>query len=127
MLKVRPGSHRNDTPKNESVIEASLELQGMRRELRTLGLALAATLVAACSSRGNLSIGSGQSSAGQNVDFGIAYIKRSIPAGDTTDDTAALAVTADAQQPVLPRGRQPADADPVRRHLAEAAARRPKL
>jgi len=63
----------------------------MRRELRTLGLALAAAVIAACGSRGNPSIGNGQSTVGQNVDFGIAYIKRSIPAGTTSDDTTALA------------------------------------
>jgi hypothetical protein len=77
--------------------------QGMRCELRTLGLALAAVLVAACSSRGNLSIGSGQSSAGQNVDFAIAYIKRSIPAGNTSDDTAALAKLRAKDDVTLPR------------------------
>ena len=75
----------------------------MRCELRTLGLALAAVLFAACSSRGNLSIGSGQSSAGQDVDFGIAYIKRSIPAGDTSDDTAALAKLRAKDDVTLPR------------------------
>lgn len=75
----------------------------MRCELRTLGLALAAVLVAACSSRGNLSIGSGQSSAGQNVDFAIAYIKRSIPAGNTSDDTAALAKLRAKDDVTLPR------------------------
>ena len=75
----------------------------MRRELRTLGIALAAAVVAACSSRGNLAIGNGQSSTGQNLDFAIAYIKRSIPAGNTTDDTAALAKLRAKDDVTLPR------------------------
>ena len=75
----------------------------MRCELRTLGLVLAAAVVAACSSRGNLSIGSGQSSSGQNVDFAIAYIKRNIPAGNTTADTTALAQLRAKDDVTLPR------------------------
>jgi hypothetical protein len=62
----------------------------MRRHTRTLGIALAAAIIAACSSRGNLNIGSGQSSGGQNIDFAIAYIKRTIPS-DSTDLTALRA------------------------------------
>jgi hypothetical protein len=62
----------------------------MRRHTRMLVIALAAASIVACSSRGDLDIGKGQSSGGLNVDFGIAYVKRTIPT-DTTDLTALRA------------------------------------
>ncbi|HEY6452449.1 MAG TPA: hypothetical protein VIX87_07600 [Steroidobacteraceae bacterium] len=62
----------------------------MRRQLRTLGITLAAAIFVACSSRGDLDIGKGQSSGGQNVDFAIAYIKRTLP----TDATGLAALRA---------------------------------
>src|SRR6202167_5284698 len=61
----------------------------MRPHTGLLGVALAAA-VAACSSHGNLNIGSGQSNSGQNIDFAIAYIKRTMP----TDPTALAALRA---------------------------------
>jgi len=78
-------------------------LKVMRRHIRTLSIVLAAAAVVACSSGGNLSIGSGQSSGGQNVDFAIAYIKRSIPAGSTAADATALAALRAKDDVTLPR------------------------
>src|ERR1039457_7304391 len=69
----------------------------MNSQPRTLGIALAAAIIAACSSRGNLNIGSGQSSGGQNIDFAIAYIKRTIPSDST--DLAALRAKDDVTLP----------------------------
>jgi hypothetical protein len=69
--------------------------------LRTLAIALAAAAVAAmagCSSRGNLAIGSGQSSGGQSNDFAIAYIKRTLPT-----DATALAQLRAKDDVTLPR------------------------
>jgi len=69
----------------------------MRRQTRTLGIALAAAIIAACSSRGDLNIGKGQSSGGLNIDFAIAYIKRTIPADAT--QLAALRAKDDVTLP----------------------------
>jgi hypothetical protein len=55
----------------------------MRRHIRTLGIALMAAVIAACSSRGNLDIGKGQSSTGLDIDFAIAYVKRTLPTDST--------------------------------------------
>ena len=88
VLKVRPGSHRSCAPKNESVVEASLELPGMRRELRTLGVALAAAVVAACSSRGNLAIGNGQSSDWPEPRLRDCLYQAQHSGGQHHDDTA---------------------------------------
>lgn len=64
----------------------------MKRYLCTLGIALSVAVLGACSSGGNLSIGSGQSSlSGQSNDFAIAYIKRTLP----TDGTALAQLRAD--------------------------------
>ncbi len=56
----------------------------MKREIRRLCTALAlATLtitLAACGSGGSLDIGRGQTGNGATTDFGIAYIKRTLPA-----------------------------------------------
>jgi len=60
----------------------------MKRELRLFGRLLLGTLLAACSSRGSLDIGKGQSSQGATTDFGIAYIKRVLP----TDPIALAAL-----------------------------------
>ncbi|HXR20342.1 MAG TPA: hypothetical protein VN757_10460 [Steroidobacteraceae bacterium] len=70
----------------------------MRRNICALGIALAAVAIAACSSRGNISLGSGQPSGGLNVDFAIAYIKRAIPA-----DAADLAQLRAKDDVTLPR------------------------
>jgi hypothetical protein len=70
----------------------------MRRQTRTLGIALAAAIIAACSSRGDLNIGKGQSSGGLNIDFAIAYIKRTLPA-----DAADLAKLRAKDDVTLPR------------------------
>ncbi|HEY5020823.1 MAG TPA: hypothetical protein VII17_07370, partial [Steroidobacteraceae bacterium] len=69
----------------------------MRRQTRTLGIALAAAIIAACSSRGDLNIGKGQSSGGLNIDFAIAYVKRTIPADAT--QLAALRAKDDVTLP----------------------------
>jgi hypothetical protein len=69
----------------------------MRRHLRMLSIAFAAASIAACSSGGNLNIGSGQSSGGLNADFAIAYIKRALPADST--DLAALRAKDDVTLP----------------------------
>lgn len=71
----------------------------MKRYLCTLGIALAAALMGACSSGGNLAIGSGQSSGGQSNDFAIAYIKRTLPT-----DSADLAKLLAKDDVTLPRG-----------------------
>ncbi|MDE2221078.1 MAG: hypothetical protein KGJ52_11955, partial [Gammaproteobacteria bacterium] len=55
----------------------------MNREIRLLGALFAALLMSSCSSSGSVDIGRGQS-AGGSTDFGIAYIKRTLP----TDPTA---------------------------------------
>ena len=70
----------------------------MKRYLCTLVIALAAALVAGCSSRGNLAIGSGQSTGGQSNDFAIAYIKRTLPT-----DATALAQLRAKDDVTLPR------------------------
>jgi hypothetical protein len=70
----------------------------MKRYLCTVAVALTAALIAACSSRGNLAIGSGQSSAGQSNDFTIAYIKRALPT-----DATALAQLRTKDDVTLPR------------------------
>ncbi|HEY2419062.1 MAG TPA: hypothetical protein VGH84_14155 [Steroidobacteraceae bacterium] len=70
----------------------------MRRQTRTLGIALAAAIIAACSSRGDLNIGKGQSSSGLNIDFAIAYVKRTLPA-----DAAGLAQLRAKDDVTLPR------------------------
>jgi hypothetical protein len=62
----------------------------MRSHARLLVIALMTAAVVACSSGGNLSIGRGQSTGGQDVDFAIAYIKRTLPT-DSTDLAALLA------------------------------------
>jgi hypothetical protein len=54
--------------------------------MRLPGALLLALLLAACSSKGDVAIGSGQSSGTATVDFAIAYVKRAMPA-----DPAALA------------------------------------
>jgi hypothetical protein len=69
----------------------------MRLHTGLLGVALA-TALAACSSHGNLNIGSGQSNSGQNIDFAIAYIKRTMPA-----DPTALAALRAKDDVTLPR------------------------
>jgi hypothetical protein len=70
----------------------------MKRYLCTLGTMLAALVLTACSSGGNLSIGSGQSTAGQANDFEIAYIKRTLPT-----DATALAQLRAKDDVTLPR------------------------
>jgi Hydrazine synthase alpha subunit middle domain len=71
----------------------------MRRHIRTLGIALMAAVIAACSSRGNLDIGKGQSSGGLDIDFAIAYIKRTLPS-----DSTGLAQLRAKDDITLPRG-----------------------
>jgi hydrazine synthase alpha subunit-like protein len=82
-----------------------LQLNGvievMRLPTRALAMTLAATALVACSSGGNLNIGKGQSSTGLNVDFGIAYIKRTIPA--TAADATELAQLRAKDDVRLPR------------------------
>ncbi|MGA8705728.1 MAG: hypothetical protein WB646_01940 [Steroidobacteraceae bacterium] len=70
----------------------------MKRYLCTVGMTLAVAVLAACSSGGNLSIGSGQSSGGQASDFEIAYIKRTLPT-----DSTALAQLRAKDDVTLPR------------------------
>jgi len=70
----------------------------MKRYLCTLGIAFAAAVMAACSSRGNIALGSGQSSNGQSSDFAIAYIKRTLPT-----DSADLAALRAKDDVTLPR------------------------
>jgi len=70
----------------------------MRRQTRTLGIALAAAIITACSSRGDLNIGKGQSSGGLNIDFAIAYVKRTLPT-----DSADLAKLRAKDDVTLPR------------------------
>lgn len=60
----------------------------MNREIRLLSSLLIAVLVAACGSRGSVDIGDGQAASGGTTDFGIAYIKRTLP----TDPTALAAL-----------------------------------
>ncbi len=61
---------------------------GKRVSTLTCALAASAALaLSACSSRGNVATGDGQISDGQNLDFAIAYIKRTIPT-DTAGITA---------------------------------------
>jgi hypothetical protein len=55
----------------------------MNREIRLLWALVAAVLMSACSSGGSVDIGRGQTGGG-TTDFGIAYIKRTLP----TDPTA---------------------------------------
>ncbi|MBS0389153.1 MAG: hypothetical protein JSR15_11800, partial [Proteobacteria bacterium] len=50
----------------------------MNREIRLLSSLLLALLMSACSSKGSVDIGRGQSGGG-TTDFGIAYIKRTLP------------------------------------------------
>jgi len=50
----------------------------MNREIRLLSALLVALLMSACSSKGSVDIGHGQSGGG-TTDFGIAYIKRTLP------------------------------------------------
>ena len=57
----------------------------MNREFHPLGGLLAAVLLAACSSGGSIDIGHGQT-GGTTTDFGIAYVKRSLPADATALD-----------------------------------------
>src|SRR5882724_2377976 len=61
------------------------ERMGMNRESRALCGLLAAVLLAACSSGGSVDIGHGQS-AGATTDFGVAYVKRTLPADATALD-----------------------------------------
>ena len=58
----------------------------MTCQMRLLATTLMAMLVAACSSKGDVAIGGGQSSGTATVDFAIAYVKRDLPT-----DAAALA------------------------------------
>lgn len=51
----------------------------MNGQMRRLAALLGALLLAACSSNGDIAIGSGQSSGTATVDFAIAYIKRELP------------------------------------------------
>jgi hypothetical protein len=57
----------------------------MNREIRLLWALLVAVLMSACSSSGSVDIGHGQSGGG-TTDFGIAYIKRTLPADPTALD-----------------------------------------
>ena len=57
----------------------------MNREFRLLWGLVALVLMSACSSGGSLDIGHGQT-AGGTTDFGIAYIKRTLPADQTALD-----------------------------------------
>jgi len=56
----------------------------MNRELRRLcgvwATLVCAAALAACGSGGSLDIGRGQTGNGATTDFGIAYIKRTLPA-----------------------------------------------
>lgn len=70
----------------------------MKRYLCTLGIALTAAVLGACSSGGNPAIGKGQSSGGISNDFAIAYIKRTLPT-----DPAALAKLRSDDDVTLPR------------------------
>jgi hypothetical protein len=63
-----------------------------------LGIAFAAAALTACSSHGSLNIGSGQSTSGQNIDFAIAYVKRTLPT-----DAAGLAALRAKDDVTLPR------------------------
>jgi hypothetical protein len=69
----------------------------MTRLLRTSGMALAAALLAACSSGGNPDIADNQSAQtaadGQSLDFAIAYVKKNLPALAT--DLAVLSALDD--------------------------------
>ena len=58
----------------------------MNREIRTLAALMLAALLAACSSKGSVDIGHGQTAVGGTTDFGIAYIKRVLPADATALD-----------------------------------------
>jgi len=71
----------------------------MRLHTRLLGIASVAVALAACSSHGSLNIGSGQSTGGQNIDFAIAYVKRTLPT-----DAAGLAALRAKDDVTLPRG-----------------------
>jgi hypothetical protein len=57
----------------------------MNRESRPLCGLLAAVLLAACSSGGSVDIGRGQT-AGATTDFGVAYVKRTLPPNATALD-----------------------------------------
>ncbi len=70
----------------------------MKTDWRHIALAAALAAASACSSRGNLSLGSGQSSGGANADFAIAYIKRALPA-----NAAGLAQLRAKDDVTLPR------------------------
>ena len=59
----------------------------MKREIRLLWSLLAILLMSACSSQGSVDIGHGQTGGG-TTDFGIAYIKRTLP----TDPVALQAL-----------------------------------
>ena len=58
----------------------------MNREIRLLCGLLALIVMSACSSKGSVDIGRGQSAIGATTDFGIAYIKRTLPADSTALD-----------------------------------------
>jgi hypothetical protein len=58
----------------------------MNREFRLLCALLAIALMSACSSKGSVDIGHGQTAIGATTDFGIAYIKRTLPADATALD-----------------------------------------
>ena len=60
----------------------------MNREIRLIFGLLLGALVAACSSQGSVDLGDGQAASGGTTDFGIAYIKRTLP----TDPTALTAL-----------------------------------
>ena len=51
----------------------------MNREIRLLCGLVAGLLLAACSDRGTVDLGDGQSTTTGTTDFGIAYIKRTLP------------------------------------------------
>jgi hypothetical protein len=60
----------------------------MNREIRLIFGLLLVALVAACSSQGSIDLGDGQAASGGTTDFGLAYIKRTLP----TDPTALTAL-----------------------------------
>ncbi len=62
----------------------------MNREFRRLCGLLAAVALAACSDRGTVDLGDGQHAGGSSTDYGIAYIKRTLPT-----DPAELGVMRD--------------------------------
>jgi len=60
----------------------------MNREIRLLCGLLFAVLVTACASKGSVDIGDGQAASGGTTDFGIAYIKRTLPTGKSSSSCA---------------------------------------